>query len=88
MIWINLAVVIMCMTQDERWYTNYEEVMLFIKENGRNLSKYNLDERRLYTWLKHQRKLMNAGDMRPERIEQFRKLLEMTEQYRRKNQWE
>ena len=76
------------MTQEERWNTNYEEVMLFIKENGRNLSKYNLDERRLYTWLKHQRKLMNAGDMRPERIEQFRKLLEMTEQYRRKNQWE
>ena len=75
------------MTQEERWITNYEEVMLFIKKNGRNLSKYNLDERRLYTWVKHQRKVMNAGEMRPERIEQFRKLLEMMERYRRKNQW-
>jgi len=26
--------------------------------------------------------------MMPERIEKFRKLLEMTERYRRKNQWE
>jgi len=26
---------------------------------------------------------MHAGEMRPERVEQFRKLLEMTEQYRR-----
>jgi len=26
--------------------------------------------------------------MKPERVEKFRKLLEMTEQYRRKNQYE
>ena len=76
------------MTQEERWITNYEEVMLFIKKNGRNLSKYNLDERRLYTWVKHQRKVMNAGEMRPERVERFRELLELGERYRRKNQWE
>ena len=75
------------MTQEERWIANYEAVLLFIKKNSRNLSKYNLDERRLYTWVKHQRKVMNAGEMRPERIEQFRKLLEMMERYRRKNQW-
>ena len=68
--------------------TMYQEVMLFIEKNGRNLSKYNLEERRLYTWVKHQRKVMNAGEMRLERIEQFAKLLEMTERYRRKNQYE
>jgi len=50
------------MTQDEAWKKNYDEVMSFITENGRNLSKYNLEERRLYTWLKHQRKVMNAGN--------------------------
>lgn len=75
------------MTQEERWITSYEEVMLFIKKNGRNLSKYNLEERRLYTWMKHQRKVMNAGEMRLARIEKFRKLLEMTERYKRKNQY-
>ena len=37
------------MTQEERGTAYYEEVMLFIKENGRNLSKYNLEERRLYS---------------------------------------
>lgn len=75
------------MTQEERWFANYGAVMLFIKKNGRNLSKYNLDERRLYTWVKHNRKLMNQGEMRPERIEKFKELLEMMERYRRKNQW-
>ena len=76
------------MTQDEKWQSNYDEVVAFLKENHRNISKYNLEERRLYTWVKHQRKVMNAGEMRLERIEQFAKLLEMTERYRRKNQYE
>lgn len=44
---------------------------MFIKKNGRNLSKYNLEERRLFTWLKHQRKVMNAGEMKSERVEKL-----------------
>jgi hypothetical protein len=76
------------MTQNERWQKNYEGVKTFIESNHRNLSKYDLTERRLYTWLKHNRKEMNAGKMKAERVEKFRKLLEMTEQYRRKNQYE
>ena len=76
------------MTQNERWQKNYEGVKTFIESNHRNLSKYDLTERRLYTWLKHNRKEMNAGKMKAERVEKFRKLLEMTEQYRRKNLYE
>ena len=76
------------MTQDEAWKKNYDEVMSFITENGRNLSKYNLEERRLCTWLKHQRKVMNAGETKEERIIPFKKLLELSERYRRKNQYE
>ena len=49
------------MTQDERWQANYNEVKTFIETNRRNLSKYDLEERRLYTWMKHNRKQMNAG---------------------------
>ena len=75
-------------TQDERWQKRYEEVKGFIEENRRNISKYSLEERRLYTWLKHNRKLMNAGELKPEREEKFRKLLELSEQYKRKNQYE
>lgn len=76
------------MTQDEKWQSNYDEVVAFLKENHRNISKYNLEERRLYTWVKHNRKVINQGVMKTERVEKFRKLLEMTEQYRRKNQYE
>ena len=38
--------------------------------------------------LKANRKALNAGKMKPERVEKFRKLLGMIEQYRRVNQWE
>lgn len=36
------------MTQDEKWLQNYEEVINFLKDNHRNLSKYNLEEATLH----------------------------------------
>ena len=33
------------MTQEERWQSSYDEVVAFIKQNQRNVSKYSLDER-------------------------------------------
>ena len=76
------------MTQDERWLMRYEEVMGFLEENHRNPSKHRIEEHDYLNWLKANRKVMNAGKMKPERVEKFRKLLEMMEQYRRKNQYE
>ena len=76
------------MTQEERWIKRYEEVMSFIKANHRNPSKHRIEEHDMLNWVKANRKVMNAGMMKAERVEKFRKLLEMTEQYRRKNQWE
>jgi len=76
------------MTQDERWLTRFNEVMEFLEENHRNPSKHRIEEHGYLNWLKANRKVLNAGKMKPERVEKFRKLLEMTEQYRRKNQWE
>ena len=77
------------MTQNERWQARFNEVKAFIEINKRNPSKYDAEERGdYYTWLKHDRKQLNAGTLKPERVENFRKLLEMTEQYRRKNQYE
>ena len=66
---------------------NYEEVMNFLKTTHRNLSKYNLNERRLFTWCKHCRKQMNAGELKEPRLGMFKELLALSEQYRRKNQW-
>ena len=76
------------MTQEERWQANYNEVKTFIETNRRNLSKYNLEERRLYTWIKHNRKQMNADGLDEPRLSLFRELLELSERYRRVNQWE
>ena len=66
---------------------NYEEVMNFLKTTHRNLSKYNLNERRLFTWCNHCRKQMNAGELKEPRLGMFKELLALSEQYRRKNQW-
>ena len=76
------------MTQDEKWYVRYNEVVTFIDTNKRNPSRHRIGEHDYLNWLKANRKVMNAGKMKPERVEKFRKLLEMTEQYRRKNQYE
>jgi len=76
------------MTQDDKWLLKYSEVVGFIQTNHRNPSKYRIEEHDHLNWLKANRKALNAGKMKPERVEKFRKLLEMTEQYRRKNQYE
>ena len=76
------------MTQEERWLARYNEVMGFLEESHRNPSKHRIEEHDMLNWLKANRKAMNAGKMKAERVEKFRKLLEMTELYRRKNQYE
>ena len=76
------------MTQDERWMANYNDVIGFLEENHRNPSKYRLEEHDYLNWLKANRKALNAGKMKAERVEKFKELLAMTEQYRRKNQYE
>ena len=76
------------MTQDERWMVRYEEVVGFIETNHQNPSKHRIEEHDMLNWLKANRKALNAGKMKVERVEKFNILLEMTEQYRRKNQYE
>ncbi len=76
------------MTQDERWLIRYNEVKTFIETNHRNPSRHRIEDHDMLNWLKANRKAMNAGKLKPERVEKFRKLLEMTDRYRRKNQYE
>lgn len=76
------------MTQEDRWLERYNELREYIERNHRRPSKYNLDERNSWNWLRHNQKLYNNDAMNPERIERFRKLLEMTERYRRVNQYQ
>ena len=75
------------MTQDERWIKNYQEVMGFIEKNHRNPSKYDPTEKTMVNWLKQQRKLLNAGALKLERVEAFKELLALIEENKRVNQW-
>lgn len=76
------------MTQEEKWMRRYEEVKGFIEANHRNPSRHRIEEHDMLNWVKANRKVMNKGEMKAERMERFRELLEMCERYRRKNQWE
>lgn len=75
------------MDQETRWLNKYNEVKTFIETNKRNPSKFVPEERGLRNWWKHQQKLVNAGELKPERMEKFKELLELGEKYKHKNQW-
>lgn len=77
------------MTQDELWLEKYQELVAFIETNKRNPSKHDDEERGRYlNWMKHNRKLFATGDMKPDRADKFKELMELSERYRRKNQYE
>lgn len=76
------------MTQEKRWQTRYNELIAFIETNHRNPSRHRIEEHDMLNWLKANRKVLNAGKMKPERLEMFRRLLSLMEEYKRKNQYE
>ena len=76
------------MTQDERWMVRYYAVVDFIKVNQRNPSKYYPEEKLMVHFLKRGRKLMNADEMPEDRKKLFTELLNLCEQYKRKNQYQ
>ena len=76
------------MTQDERWLARYNEMKTFIETNKRNPSKHRMEEHDILNWLKANRKLLNAGKMKSERIKMFEELLALIEQYKRVNQYQ
>ncbi len=75
------------MDQETRWLTRYKEVVGFIETNHRNPSKHRIEEHDMLNWVKANRKAMNAGKMKPERVEKFERLMEMMEENKRVNQW-
>ena len=75
------------MTQDEKWMARYNEVMAFIEANHRNPSKHRIEEHDMLNWIKANRKVMNAGKMKPSRVEMFEKLLALMEENKRVNQY-
>ena len=75
------------MDQETRWLTRYNEVKEFIEREHRNPSKHRLEEHDMLNWLKANRKKMNAGELKPERVLKFKELLVLIEENKHKNQW-
>ena len=75
------------MTQEERWLAKYNEVVEFVESNRRNPSKHRIEEHDMLNWVKANRKVMNAGKMKPSRVEAFKKLSALMEENKRRNQW-
>ena len=75
------------MKQDHIWERNYLDILNFMNENKRRPSKHNLEEHQMLNWLKYQKKRFVQGKMKPERADRFHQLLDLAEQYLRKNQY-
>lgn len=76
------------MTQDELWLTKWQEAINFLETNHRKPSKFVPEERNMRSWWKHNKKLMNAGELKVERMEMFKQLLELGERYKHVNQYQ
>ena len=75
------------MTQEEKWLQQWQTVMDFMAENKRRPSEFVDEERGMRNWWKHQQKLMNAGQLKSDRIDKFNELLRLGEKVKRKNQY-
>lgn len=76
------------MTQEERWNAKWSEVMESMEKNHRNPSRHRIEEHDMLNWLKANRKALNAGKMKAERVVKFKKLQELMEGYKRVNQYQ
>jgi hypothetical protein len=61
--------------------------LVFLDANHRNPSKYTPKEKLLVHFLKRGQKLMNAGELKEPKLGMFKELLELSEKYKRKNQY-
>ena len=75
------------MDQETRWLNRYNEVMEFMGREYRKPSKYYPEEKLMFHFIHHNKKLYNAGTLKAERIEAFEKLLALCEVYKRVNQY-
>ena len=53
------------MTQSELWIAKWQEAVDFLETYRRKPSKFIPEERNLRSWWKHNKMLMNAGELKP-----------------------
>ena len=59
-----------------------------LETNHRRPSKFIQEECNIRFWWKHNKKLMNAGDLKPECMEMFKQQLGLGEKYKHLNQYQ
>ena len=84
----NKIIIERIITQSELWLAKWQEAVDFLETNHRKPSKFVPEERNMRSWWKHNKKLMNAGELKPERVELFKRLLELGEKYKHVNQYQ
>ena len=84
----NKIIIERIITQSELWLAKWQEAVDFMETNHRKPSKFVPEERNMRSWWKHNKKLMNAGELKPERLEMFKQLLELGERYKHVNQYQ
>jgi hypothetical protein len=84
----NKIIIERIITQSELWLAKWQEAVDFLETNHRKPSKFVPEERNMRSWWKHNKKLMNAGELRPERVEMFKQLLELGEKYKHVTQYQ
>ena len=76
------------MTKDELWLAKWKKAIDFLETYHRKPSKFVPEERNMRSWWKPNKKLMNAGELKLERLAVFKQLLESGEKYRHVNQYQ
>ena len=80
--------IVRSMTQSELWLAKWQEAIDFLETYHRKPSKFIPEERNMRSWWKHNKKLMNAGELKPERVAMFTHLLELGEKYKHVNPYQ
>lgn len=60
--------------RSSKWKRRYEMLLQFVREHQRYPSRHHVEEHQLLNWLKYNRKLINKGELDPERVKLIEQL--------------
>ena len=76
------------MTIEEKWTQQYKEILKYMRTYQRRPSKHHPEDLKMHNWIKHNKKLLNKGELPINRFHRFTHLLDIAQKYRRINQYQ
>lgn len=73
--------------QDMNWLVMYDQIMDYMEKNHRRPSKYYIEDRQMFNWIKYNRRRYHRGLMSEKYREKFEIYLETAKKYYRINQF-